>query len=326
MKRTIGLVGAAVVAVLASALPAQAITNGTADAGAHPMVGQLFYYNPGGYDSRFSDTSGNWYSCTGTLVDETHVVTAGHCTYPIGSGGTDVWFDVTDTPDLSSLPPSDCFADAAGYTPDPAKTATCAGLGVTTLGQGNDARAIAWRAALNASSEWIHATAYTSPEYNSVTYYMDDLGVLVLDAGIVLDTYASLPSQGLVDQLYSADKNATYTVVGYGRQGSSPLGDWGGGTRYDGTVAITNTKGVWGLGKGPLIALSSNNGKPHQGGTCYGDSGGPAFPNDPQYANTIITVTSFGVDPYCNAGTGAYRLDQPDALAFLADFGITPVS
>ncbi len=157
-------------------LPAQAITNGTPDDGCHPMVGQLFYYNPNGFDGRFSDTSGNWYSCTGTLVDPTHVVTAGHCTYPIGSGGTDVWFDVRDTPDLSTLPPSDCFADAAGYTPDPAKTATCSGLGVSTLGLGNDAREAAWRAALDADTNWIHAHAYTVPTYDPGAFFTERSG------------------------------------------------------------------------------------------------------------------------------------------------------
>lgn len=35
-------------------------------------------------------------------------------------------------------------------------------------------------------------------------------------------------------------------------------------------------------------------------------------------------VTSFGYSPNCTGVGGAYRIDQPDDLAFLAGFDITP--
>jgi hypothetical protein len=35
-------------------------------------------------------------------------------------------------------------------------------------------------------------------------------------------------------------------------------------------------------------------------------------------------VTSFGYSPDCTGVGRAYRLDQPDDLAFLAEFGVTP--
>ncbi len=38
----------------------------------------------------------------------------------------------------------------------------------------------------------------------------------------------------------------------------------------------------------------------------------------------FVAVTSFGYSPNCTGVGGAYRLDQPDDLAFLAGFGITP--
>src|SRR4029078_11380588 len=75
------------------------------------------------------------------------------------------------------------------------------------------------------------------------------------------------------------------------------------------------------------VGWSSNNGKPHRGGTCFGDSGGPTFPTGdgkPSNDNVVLTVTSFGIDENCSAGGGGYRLDQPDDLAFLATFGLTP--
>jgi hypothetical protein len=40
---------------------------------------------------------------------------------------------------------------------------------------------------------------------------------------------------------------------------------------------------------------------------------------------TVITsVNSYAKNSTCSGTTGAYRIDQPDDLAFLATFGITP--
>ena len=82
---------------------------------------------------------------------------------------------------------------------------------------------------------------------------------------------------------------------------------------------INNLKGVYGLGKGIAVGYSSNKGKPHTGGTCFGDSGGPTFPDAAGYENTIITVTSFGIDPNCSAGGGGFRLDQPRILTWIGE-------
>ncbi len=59
----------------------------------------------------------------------------------------------------------------------------------------------------------------------------------------------------------------------------------------------------------------------NDGGTCFGDSGGPTFDDTTpaiEAQNIIVAVTSFGMNFNCNAG-GSYRIDQPDDLAFLAD-------
>jgi hypothetical protein len=71
--------------------------------------------------------------------------------------------------------------------------------------------------------------------------------------------------------------------------------------------------------KDTYIQLSNN---PHTGGTCFGDSGGPTFDTTDSFL--LVAVTSFGYSPNCTGVGGAYRLDQPDDLAFLADHGITP--
>lgn len=288
---------------------AQAITNGTPDDGAHPYVGQLLFFEPDATDSRFSDPGG-WFNCSGTLLDATHVVSAGHCTYGTGlnggqtadgSGGNDVWINFSETPDYSMLNPSPTYA------PDH-----------------NAQRYADWSAALDADPNWIRATSYPHPDYNDAAFYTHDMGVLVLSEPVTGLGYGALPSEGLINQLYKADKQATYTPVGYGLESSSPLGVTGGDTRNKATVKINDINGVYGVGKDTAVAYSSNKGKPHTGGTCFGDSGGPTFPNADGLTNTVITVTSFGIDGNCKAGGGGYRLDQPDDLAFLATFGLTP--
>jgi len=296
--------------------PAHAITNGVADSGRHPYVGELLFYVPDETDSRFTDP-GAWFTCTGTLVDPTHVVTAGHCTYATGlagksttanrgsgSGGNDVWISFAEAPNFNILPPSSTFAPA-----------------------GNAARYTAWSSALNASSEWIRATSYPHPLFDPDAFFLHDMGVLELSEPVSMSTYGALPDLGLIDDLYQADRKATYTAVGYGLEGSSKFTSIGGDTRRDATVTLTNTQGVYGAGKGVAVGWSANNGKPHQGGTCFGDSGGPTFPTgdaDPTNDNVVLTVTSFGIDENCAAGGGGYRLDQPDDLDFLATFGLTP--
>ena len=313
MRRLLLLVFACLVLVAPMA-PAQAITSGVPDNNRHRYVGEMLFYDPDDADSRFADPGG-WFTCTGTLVDSTHVVTAGHCTHATGlnghsttagggsgSGGNDVWISFAEVPNFDVLEASSTFGS-------------------------NAARYAAWSAALNSSPEWVRATSFPHPEFDPDNFVLHDMGVLTLSRPVSMSTYGALPSLGLIDQLYRADKNATYTAVGYGLEESSKTKSIGGDNRRDATVKLNSTQGVYGLGKGIQVGWSSNNGKPHTGGTCFGDSGGPTFPTgdaDASNDNVVLTVTSFGIDENCAAGGGGYRLDQPDDLSFLATFGLTP--
>jgi hypothetical protein len=54
------------------------------------------------------------------------------------------------------------------------------------------------------------------------------------------------------------------------------------------------------------------------GGTCYGDSGGPHY-----LGNVVVAVTVTG-DAYCKATDKDYRVDTSQARAFLAGYLTLP--
>ncbi len=294
---------AGVMALMAMAIPAQAIKGGVPDAGAHPYVGELLFFVPSEEDPRFNDP-GAWFTCSGTLISPTIVVTAGHCTFDVGvngkdakatSGGNDVWISFEEEPDFDILPPSSEFA------PDD-----------------NEGRYDAWSDALNDSTEWIRATAIHHPEFDPDAFFTHDLGVLRLSEPVTMSTYGQLPTEGLLTELYADDKQQPYTAVGYGLQKSGPKTEVGGDTRRRAELQLVNLNGVGGIGKGTAAKFSSN---ANTGGICFGDSGGPIFVSG---TNTLVAVISFGLNLSCAGTSGAYRIDQADDLAFLATFGVTP--
>ena len=102
--------------------------------------------------------------------------------------------------------------------------------------------------------------------------------------------------------------------MGYGLEKSLPIGTFGGDTRMKSQQVILNAKGVYGIHDESSIVFSNNNGTPHRGGTCYGDSGGPYFRDG---TDLQVAVNSYGVPPNCTGGGGAYRIDQPDDVEWL---------
>jgi secreted trypsin-like serine protease len=52
-----------------------------------------------------------------------------------------------------------------------------------------------------------------------------------------------------------------------------------------------------------------------KGGTCNGDSGGPVFL---QGTDTIVGVTSFGLNHRCKGLDFSYRVDRAEVLAWIA--------
>ncbi len=160
------------------------------------------------------------------------------------------------------------------------------------------------------------AAVVTNPDYSQRQDDSGDVGALVLNQDVLGLTPAALPACGLLDELNARNglKDTTFTAVGYGVQERVV----GGGTPYfidANPVPRKYAFSSFDALNGGYIRLSQNPAT-DDGGTCYGDSGGPNFlPLSGQLLLEAVTVTG---DTACRATNVDYRLDTPSAQAFFA--------
>jgi hypothetical protein len=163
----------------------------------------------------------------------------------------------------------------------------------------------------------------TNPAFSHRQSDPGDLGVLILPAGTTAGiTPATLPAAGLLDQLAAqkALRGAIFTAVGYGVQdrvvGGGPpfFQDLNPIPRMFAFSSFNALTAAW-------LRLSQNPAK-GDGGTCFGDSGGPNFLTlNGEQILAAITVTG---DTVCRATNVTYRLDTPSARSFLGQFVALP--
>ena len=167
--------------------------------------------------------------------------------------------------------------------------------------------------AYQAGDKVYYGTFEADPLYNKSQSDPHDIAVVVLDKAVRGITPAELPTANSLSNLSGSQ---TFTSVGYG---AYEVTNGPGGHQYlyndvrgvaTGTLNSTNPSWL-------RISMNASTGN---GGTCYGDSGGPNFLGTTQIV-AAITITG---DAVCRSTNVVYRLDTESARTFLAQYVTLP--
>ncbi len=175
---------------------------------------------------------------------------------------------------------------------------------------------------ISVSSTYYEGTMYTNPAYLTARGADDpgDVAVIVLNPPLPLITPAQLPTEGYLDELKDQHvlDDLTFTAVGYGsirdtnRTGFQGILDNVDRNRVD--QEFLSLTDAW-------VTFSMNLATGN-GGTCYGDSGGPHFIRI-NGVDVVLAVTVTG-DAVCKATDKDYRVDTPQARSFLGLYVTLP--
>jgi hypothetical protein len=274
-----------VVAILAIAVgPVYAITGDFVEDDVHDYVGLVVFY----------DANGEFiWRCTGTLISNQTLLTAGHCADTAGGAVTARVY----------------FQQDAGVNYDPATEVDP----VTGYPE--------YCAAGTEGTLCFTASTILNYDYPGSLRLPNthDVGLVILDQPANLG-YAELPEEpNFLDQYATArgTQDILFTVSGYGLsyknmpQTGKPNESYR--ERLMALAKLVNLNSALNAG----FNLQTQGNGTGKGGTCNGDSGGPVFLGDFE-SDLVVAVTSFGLNSLCRGTDFAYRIDQPDVLEWIS--------
>jgi secreted trypsin-like serine protease len=156
-------------------------------------------------------------------------------------------------------------------------------------------------------------TFHPDPLYGHDQSDPHDIAVVVLEKAVKGITPAKLPAAGSLSNLPGTQQ---FTSVGYG---AYEVTNGPGGHQYlynDIRMVATGTLNAI----NPSWLRISMNPSTGNGGTCYGDSGGPNFLG----TTNVIAATTITGDAICRSTNVDYRLDTTSARTFLAQYVALP--
>jgi len=155
----------------------------------------------------------------------------------------------------------------------------------------------------------------THPDYGTAPNEFFDIGLVILDKPVKHTPLANLPTANYLDDLRASgqlkEKNvgAEFLVVGYGVTLNWPPHEF-----VDNMLRRYAYSEYISLGHEYL--RMSQNPNHDNGGTCFGDSGGPTFWEEEDGRLVLVALTATG-DGACMATGFAYRVDLPSSLEFI---------
>ncbi len=255
---------------------AQAITNDYQPDTVHDFVGLMV---------ALDDQGEFLWRCSGSLLDSTTLLTAGHCT-DAPAVAARVYFQQDAGANFDAVLGSD---PVSGY-PDACLDAS-----------------MCHEASVIADYGFDNFAGFPNTR---------DAGLVILDTAHVpaSGNYGSLAPVGTLDALATArgTKDTTFLASGYGLSYSSPVGVVSFRSRLMGYGKLTNLNSRNNDG----YNVQTNGNGTGNGGTCSGDSGGPVF--YPADSNQIVAVTSFGLNQWCRGTDFGYRVDRQEVQDWIA--------
>lgn len=268
----------AMMLIIVTVIPVIAITGGQPDGSGHPYGALLLIPGVG--------------FCSGTMIDEDVVLTAGHCTEAFEAFGLEVWvtFDPEAAVDENWMP----MVSGSWYT----------------------------------ANNWMTHPDYVDANWP----FTADYGVLFLDEAVSGIDPASLPELDLVDELVGTTGQTAerFYDVGYGQDGVNVGG--GPYTRnFDFVRKVAEQRFHPGNGAvgtlDPMWLILGNVPSNKHGSACGGDSGSGIFMNpSEQYGDTVVAVHTggyrLGYNGFlCGRITSLnHRVDVPGVLDWISPF------
>src|SRR3954449_2106142 len=156
-------------------------------------------------------------------------------------------------------------------------------------------------------------TWHADPAYNQSQSDPHDIAVVVFKTAVKGIAPARLPAANSLSNLSGSQQ---FTSVGYG---AYEVTNEPGGHQYlyddvrgVATGTLNSINSAW-----LRISMNPSHG---DGGTCYGDSGGPNFLG----ASNVLAATTITGDAVCRSTNVDYRLDTASAHSFLAPYVALP--
>ena len=165
----------------------------------------------------------------------------------------------------------------------------------------------------SSNSKLLAGTYYADPLYNFAQDDPHDIAVVVLDSAVKNIAPARLPAAGSLGVL---TVNQPFTSVGYG--GQEPVNQPGGPAIFYYDIREYSTSSLNAIN--PAWLRLSQNPNTGDGGTCYGDSGGPNFIGAGATETNVVAGITVTGDMFCKATNVIYRTDTDSARSFLSRF------